>query len=108
MKTNLPIQIQHFVDASNKGDPSLVINDFAQDAKVLDEGETLTGQESISNWMRTTQSKYNFHTSPIEVNQKGDEIVMKAEVSGNFPGSPVVLSYSFGMREDKIVNLQIK
>jgi hypothetical protein len=38
---------------------------------------------------------------------KGEKIVVVAEVSGTFPGSPIELRFNFTLRDDKIVTLAI-
>ena len=38
---------------------------------------------------------------------RGDIVTIRANVSGNFPGSPVVLDYDFRLLKDRIVELEI-
>ena len=38
---------------------------------------------------------------------RGDIVTIRANVSGNFPGSPVVLDYDFRLMMNRIVELEI-
>lgn len=80
---------------------------FAEDALVHDEGDTHRGRAAIREWRESTARKYSFTTEPLSVNQEGEKWLVRSRVSGNFPGSPVELQYSFRLSDDQIAELNI-
>jgi hypothetical protein len=44
---------------------------------------------------------------PISFEKNEDQSILKAEVSGNFPGSPIVLSYRLNIVGNQIQFLKI-
>ena len=44
---------------------------------------------------------------PLEVTHRDGKTVLKAELTGNFPGSPVILRFSFLLERGRIVSLEI-
>ena len=45
---------------------------------------------------------------PISFEEKETESILKAEVSGNFDGSPIVLNYHLEIADELIHSLKIK
>ena len=57
-----------------------------------------------------TEAKKNYNPlskKPLELTDRDGKIVLKARVSGNFPGSPVTLATTFVITDGKIVSLEI-
>ena len=46
-------------------------------------------------------------SAPLEVTHQDEKTVLKAKLTGNFPGSPVMLEFSFVLESGKIVYLEI-
>src|SRR5215468_10713160 len=105
---DLPTVIQKYIDASNAHDVSSIIACFASDAIVRDENATRRGQIDIKRWATETIEKYKFQFKPINSNEHADETVVRVEISGTFPGSPVTLDYHFIIANDKIESLIIE
>ena len=80
---------------------------FAQDAEVLDEGQTHRGPEEIRAWWQAAKAKYHHTATPLELTEIGGKTVVRARVSGDFPGSPVVLRFTFGLHGVQIRDLSI-
>jgi hypothetical protein len=80
---------------------------FAEHAVVRDEGQTIEGLAAIKRWKAETKRKYSHTVAPLEVAQRDGKTVLKAELTGNFPGSPVTLEFSFTLEDGKIVLLEI-
>lgn len=104
----LPDSIARYFDATNRFDAASAADCFTPEAEVLDEGNTYVGTETIKNWIAHTNEKYQAHLSVIDPQQKGDEVTVSARVSGNFPGSPVELSFLFTLSQGKIARLSIQ
>jgi hypothetical protein len=45
---------------------------------------------------------------PLSAHKHGDEVTVRARLTGDFPGSPVEVSHSFKLSGEKIVSLEIR
>ena len=104
----LPRIIKAFVKAKNDRDVNAVINCFASDAVVHDEGREMRGVTAIKEWSDEVNKKYKPHAEVTNVAEIGDKTIVTADVSGSFPGSPVQLRYNFTLKGDKIAALLIE
>ena len=73
---------------------------FADDATVEDEGQEHHGIDAIRAW-RVSIPKVTYTITDLE--QIEDATVIIAEVSGDFPGSPVSLTFRFEDYDDEHV-----
>lgn len=80
---------------------------FVPDAVVADEGRRHVGHAAIDAWWRDTKAKYRAVAEPLEVKAEGDAHEVRARVTGQFPGSPITLTFAFRMKDDRIAALQI-
>jgi hypothetical protein len=80
---------------------------FAPDAVVRDEGQTYEGLAAIKDWMAATRKKYGHTVAPLEVAERGGRCVLKARLTGSFPGSPITVNFSFVLAGGKIRSLEI-
>lgn len=80
---------------------------FAPDAIVHDEGHSHHGPQAIRDWWLAAKAKYRHHAEPMDVAEAGGKTVVKANVTGDFPGSPAVLTFTFGVNGDHISDLEI-
>jgi hypothetical protein len=107
MPIHLPPPIDAYVKAENSGNVESLSECFASNARVRDEGRTYEGLAAIKKWKAETKKKYNHTVAPLEVAVRNRKTVLKAELSGNFPGSPVTLEFSFVLEDGKIASLEI-
>ena len=107
MPTNLPSVIQKYIDASNAHDVKSILACFAEDAVVRDENATMNGKVDIEGWITTTIDKYKFQFKPLSSQERDNENIVSVEVSGTFPGSPIILDYHFVIDSGKISSLAI-
>jgi hypothetical protein len=107
MSIHLPPPIALYVEAENSGDVEAMSECFAPDATVRDERRTYKGLAAIKEWKAETKKKYNHTVLPLEVAQRDAGTVLKAQLAGNFPGSPVTLEFSFALEDGKIASLEI-
>lgn len=103
----LPEPIAAYFAAKNRHDIEAMLVPFSADAIVKDEGQELRGHAPIRAWMEETTRKYAVTVEPKGVSVKGGSTVVTALVSGNFPGSPAELRYTFTLRMEKIEGLEI-
>ncbi|MDI9870665.1 nuclear transport factor 2 family protein [Flectobacillus roseus] len=102
---NLPNVIVDLTKAQNNFDSVAYANCFSENATVFDEGKNHNGKTEIQEWIKKANEEYQAVMKPVEYSAK--EEVLKAEVSGNFPGSPIVLSYHFSFQNGLIESLKI-
>lgn len=107
MSVELPKPVQHYFTAANDGDVERMIAPFADNATVNDEGVDRVGRPAIRKWMEDTTREYGAIATPESIDQGPGVSAVKALVSGNFPGSPVHLTYRFSLEHDQIVRLEI-
>ena len=107
MSIPLPPPIEKYVEIENSGDVEALSACFAADASVRDERQTYYGLAAIKRWKAETRKKYNHAVAPLELTHREGKTVLKAKLTGNFPGSPVTLEFSFGLQGGKITSLEI-
>ena len=108
MSIQLPDPIERYVQIANSGTAEAAPECFAPDAIVRDEGQTYEGVAAIKNWMAATKKKYGHTVAPLELAERGGQSVLKARLSGNFPGSPITVNFSFVLVGGKIRSLEIR
>ena len=107
MSAALPRTIQNYIDASNTHDVQSILACFADDATVRDESTTHRGKIDIERWATETIEKYKFQFKPLSTEEHDGETVVRVEISGTFPGSPISLDYRFALTSNKIASLII-
>ena len=107
MPIQLPPPIDAYVRLENSGDAAGLAEVFAADAVVRDEGQTHQGLAAIAEWRAATKRKYRHSLEPLDVARRRGKTVLRAGVHGEFPGSPVTLDFSFVIRDEKVVSLEI-
>ena len=107
MKTEMPQIIETYFRASNADDINALVSCFSEDAVVADENETHRGTAAIKAWGVNVRKKYQFKAEVLRVAHKPDAVVVTANLSGTFPGSPVDLDFKFTLKGDRISSLEI-
>lgn len=102
---NLPDVITELVQAQNNFDSTAYANCFTETAVVFDEGKTHNGRTEIKSWIEKANKKYQATMEPLDYSET--EHTLKAEVSGNFPGSPAILTYYYEFEDGLIRSLKI-
>lgn len=93
--------------AADRQDGPAVARCFTSDAVVKDDGETHTGPAAIEAWKTATSARFAYTATPRSLEQQGRNVVVTSHVTGNFPGAPVDLRYSFTLERGKIASLEI-
>ena len=108
MQMQMPHTIRAYVHATNARDTDVFGALFTQDAIVHDEGQEHRGVAAIRRWLTSTVEKYQFALTPTSLSQEGTEAILTAQLSGDFPGSPLSMRYHFVLHEGKIAKLDIR
>ncbi|MFZ4832401.1 nuclear transport factor 2 family protein [Rouxiella sp. Mn2063] len=93
--------------AADKQDAATVAQYFTENALVVDEQKTHRGRAAIYQWKAETSSKYSYISEPISIAHNGEIITVISRLTGNFPGSPIDLSYAFILENNTIARLEI-
>ena len=102
---NLPKVLADLVVAQNNADSSAYANCFSDTAVVFDEGKKHIGKVAIQKWIAKANQVYKTVMKPLEYS--ATEQTLEAEISGSFPGSPLVLTYQFELKAGQIQSLKI-
>jgi len=102
---NLPNVITELIKTQNNFDSVTYAKCFTETAVVFDEGKTHNGRKEIETWIDKANKDYEATMKPLEYSTKDQ--ILKAEVSGNFPGSPIILSYHLEIADELIQSLKI-
>jgi hypothetical protein len=102
---NLPKVVTDLIKTQNNFDSVAYANCFSETAVVFDEGKTHHGRKEIEKWIDKANKKYQATMKPLEYSET--EHTLKTEVSGIFPGSPIVMTYLYEFQDDLIQSLKI-
>ena len=104
---NLPKVLDDLVIAQNNFDSVAYSNCFSETAVVFDEGKTHTGRKEIEHWIADANERYKAVMKPVGFKEKGPQSLLQAEVSGTFPGSPIIMTYHLQIADQLIQSLKI-
>jgi uncharacterized protein (TIGR02246 family) len=108
MSTSVPDVITRYFAAQSARDFDTLVTLFADDAVVVDEGQTRRGRNEIRAWRENVASVYEYTTRLTEVAATGDgQYAARVHLEGNFPGGSVDLRYRFTIDGDSIRGLEI-
>ena len=102
---NLPKVVTDLIKTQNNFDSVAYANCFTETAVVFDEDKTHNGRKEIEKWIDEANKKYQATMKPLEYSET--EHTLKTEVSGTFPGSPLVMTYLYEFQDDLIQSLKI-
>ncbi len=103
----LPKLVARFIEAQNNLDSTRYLTCFTDSAIVHDEGKTHKGKAEIQKWIEDANAAYQSFMKPLSYEQAGVDAVLTAEVLGTFPGSPAVLQFHLGLKDDLIEALKV-
>lgn len=103
---SLPEPIAAYFEADRQN-PEALARCFSAQAVVKDEGHTHIGLAAIKAWKAAASSRYTYTARPFALEHDAGLQVVRAQVSGSFPGSPIDLSYRFRLEHDLIASLEI-
>lgn len=101
----LPEPIAAFFAAEHM--PEALARCFVAQAVMKDDGHTYTGVNAIKAFMAEASAKYSATSVPFASEREDGFQVVSAKVTGNFPGSPIDLSYRFRLERGLIASLEI-
>lgn len=78
---------------------------FSETAVVFDEGRTHHGKAEVKKWIEEANTAYKAAMKALDYSETAQ--ALKAEISGTFLGSPIVLQYQFEINGKGIQSLKI-
>jgi ketosteroid isomerase-like protein len=106
--TFAPDVITRYFAAQSARDFDTLLTLFADDATVIDEGQTRRGANEIRAWREDVASVYEYSTELTSLEAIDEGIyVARVHLEGNFPGGTVDLRYRFMLDGDSIWRLEI-
>jgi ketosteroid isomerase-like protein len=103
VEVELPETLARYFAAQNAHDVEAMVACFAPDATVRDEGQDHGGKDAIRRWQRQTVAKYEISIAPLDIHEEQGLTSVVARVTGDFPGSPIDLTHSFGLSSDGLI-----
>ncbi len=107
MTDPMPRPVAAYIAAANAHDPDAAAACFTEDAVVTDEARDHAGRAAIRAWIAEADRLYVPAIAVRRVTRDGADVVLHGEVSGTFPGSPVVLRFAFSLAGEAIARLTI-
>jgi len=101
------MEVERFIETQHIYDSEAFAECFTGIAIVHDEGNTHTGKDEIQQWIEHAMNAYKSKFEPLNYEQTGSNGVLTANVSGTFPGSPIVLKFNFGFKDNHIDYLKV-
>ena len=105
---NLPNVLKTLITAQASLDSLNYANCYSNTAVVFDECKQHQGRSAIQKWFEETSDKYRIVHRPLAYVEAENGGVLSSEVSGTFPGSPLVLNFHFTFAGDLIEQLEVK
>jgi hypothetical protein len=108
MKLDMPEPVAAYLAAEEIKDAQKLALCFTDDGTVCDEGQIHHCREAIQQWKQQADAKYQFLLLPLHAHALGDEFIVRARITGDFPGNTVELDHVFKLSGDKIASLEIR
>jgi hypothetical protein len=108
MNASMPPALAAYFSAEDTDDVDALERCFLADAFVRDEGRVMRGLDAIKAWKTASRAKYKYRIEPLSASREGAIATVIARLTGSFPGSPIELTYSFALVDDKIASLEIR
>ncbi|ABM33908.1 nuclear transport factor 2 family protein [Paracidovorax citrulli] len=87
--------------------PEALAHCFTTQAVMKDDGRTCAGIDAIKSFMAEASAKYRATSVPFALEREDGFQLVRANVTGDFPGSPIALSYRFRLERGLIASLEI-
>ncbi len=108
MTLTVPKPVGAYLPAEQAKDAEQLSLCFTEDGLVHDEAQHYRGRDAIRQWKQEADKKYRYSKQPLSAHTHGDEVAVRARLTGAFPGSPLELNHFFKLSNDKIDSLEIR
>jgi SnoaL-like domain len=108
MALDVPEPVAAYLAAEEAKDVHALSLCFLEDGTVHDEGRDYRGRNAIRQWKQEADTKYRYVLQAVKAQTRGDQVIVRARISGAFAGSPVELDHIFNLCGGKIASLEIR
>ena len=105
MQLQLPKPIEIYIAAESADDADALAACFAT---VKDEGRTIQGLSAIKAWKIESKKKYQHSIEPLAVVARDGKTIVTVALTGNVPGSPIEVGFTFQLKGDTIAALEFR
>ncbi|HJV42391.1 nuclear transport factor 2 family protein [Caulobacter sp.] len=107
MPLELPSPIAAYVAANARLDVDAMLQPFAADAVLRDNGKVFSGHAEIRRLLEEAVVPVKAIFTPDGLRQEDGRIVVEGPAHGEFPGSPIRFTYRFTLEDDAIKAVEI-
>lgn len=107
MSLDLPSSITAYVAANAQLDVDGMLQAFAEDAVLRDNGAVFNGRAEIRRLFEEAVVPVKAIFTPDTSRQDGGQVVVEGPAHGDFPGSPIRFTYRFTLEGDAIKAVEI-
>ncbi len=107
MAPALPPPIAAYVNANAQLDLEGMLEPFAADAVLQDNGAVHQGHAGIRSLLEEAVIPAKAIFTPDTVRHENGQVVVEGPAHGDFPGSPIRFTYRFTLENDTITALEI-
>jgi hypothetical protein len=107
MSLELPSPIATYVAANARLDAAGMLQAFAAEAVVRDNGAVLRGHAEIRSLLEEAVVAAKAIFTPDTVRHEAGQVVVEGPAHGDFKGSPIRFTYRFTLENDAIKVLEI-
>jgi len=107
MSLELPSPIAAYVAANARLDAAGMLQPFAAEAIVRDNGAVLRGHAEIRSLLEEAVVAAKAIFTPDTVRHEAGQVVVEGPAHGDFKGSPIRFTYRFTLENDAIKVLEI-
>jgi SnoaL-like domain len=108
MSIKIPASVDNYLAADKDSDLDKLSQCFTKDARVHDDDHEYEGLEAIRSWKVQSNAKYRYVVEPLRAAVTEKNVKLHARLTGDFPGSPAELDYTFVLQDGKIASLDIR
>ena len=108
MTLDAPEPIAAYLAAEEAKDADALSRCFVEAGIVHGEVRDYRGRDAIRQWKQGADEKYRYALQMVNAQMHGDEVTVRARLTGEFPGSPVELDHIFKLSNNKIASLEIR
>lgn len=103
----LPKPIADYVAANARLDPDGMLQPFAPDAVVRDDGGEHRGHAELRTWIRDASLAARAVFTPDACREEDGQVIVDGLTAGDFKGSPLRFTFRFTLAGDAIRALEI-
>ncbi len=107
MNPELPDTVRRYFEADAAQDREGMRAVLSPTVHVHDESHDYHGIDEVLAWKKSSSERYQYTSTPFASEQSVDSVSVQSRLEGNFPGSPVDVTYLFRLKDGLIEELKI-